>query len=439
MPLFSRKSPPDASATPVRRKPSLDFSLTGLVYCSMMMFMGLAAINSQAALLFGVFGLMIGVLLVSGVISRKVIRRLKVRRVLPDHGSVGRPMTMTYRFTNDKRFWPSLSVTVAELDGAEGFTKQPQTYLLHAAPRMTASVPTEMIPKRRGLHQLDRYQISTSFPFGFIKRAIIDHHVDRLLVYPPLAQVDRQVLMMCRAAENTGATMRPRKGGQDEFYGVKEYRPGDNPRRIYWRRSARTSAYGVLVAKEMTQVAPPRLLILVDTCLRDRSVEEHVRVERAVAMAASLAAKAVDEDLSVGLFVWSDGWKGIDPSRGKRHRNDLLSVLARLPLNTEHTTADLLRAGRHFLREGTTPILLTPRDGHGAPAEEASNGLGSLVVIPSTAPAADHWFRFDPGVDFATAMPTEQQPRMEKRSRQKRSQKPQAAEKRSQKPQATSQ
>ena len=63
------------SGTGVRRKPSLDFSLTGLVYCSMMMFMGLAAINSQANLLFGVFGLMVGILLISGVVSRKVMQR----------------------------------------------------------------------------------------------------------------------------------------------------------------------------------------------------------------------------------------------------------------------------------------------------------------------------------------------------------------------------
>ena len=415
MSIFGRQLPADASATPVRRKPSLDFSLTGLVYCSMMMFMGLAAINSQASLLFGVFGLMIGVLLVSGVTSRKVLRRLSVRRSLPDHGTVGRPMTITYRFTNKKRFWPSLSVTVAELDGAEGFTKQPQTYLLHAAPKMTASVPSEVIPKRRGLHALDRFQISTSFPFGFIKRAFIDRHQDRLLVYPPLAEVDRQVLLLCRAAENTGATMRPRKGGQDEFYGVKEYRPGDSPRRIYWRRSARTSAYGVLVAKEMTQVAPPRLLILVDTYLENRSVEEHVRVERAVAVAASLAARAVDEDLSVGVFVWSDGWKGIDPSRGKRHRNDLLSVLARLPLNTQHKAPDLIQAARNSLRDKTTAVLVTPRGAEGAPQ---GGSRESMLVIPSAAPETDKWFRFDPAVDFTTVMPTDQQPKME------RSQKP---------------
>src|SRR4051812_23437064 len=131
--MFSRFAKLPVPITPVptlvRRRPSLDFSLTGLVYCAMMMFLGLAAINSQANLLFGMFGLMIGILLISGVVSRKVLRKLTVRRVLPDHGIVGTPLTVAYQFTNGKRFWPSLSVTVAELDGAEGFTKQPQSYM----------------------------------------------------------------------------------------------------------------------------------------------------------------------------------------------------------------------------------------------------------------------------------------------------------------------
>ena len=279
------------AATLVRRKPSLDFSITGLVYCSMMMFMGLAAINSQANLLFGVFGLMIGTLLVSGVVSRKVLRRLTVRRVLPDHGVVGRPLTIGYQVTNEKRFWPSLSVTIAELDGAEGFTRQPQGYMLHAASGMTAAVPAEVVPLRRGLHEFDRFQLSTSFPFGFIKRAVSGRHRDRLLVYPALGQVDARVLEMCHSAERTGASMRPQRGGSDEFYGVKEFRPGDNPRRIYWKRSARTAATGTLVARELTQVAPPRLLLLVDTYAADRSPARTARVERAVAMAASLAAR----------------------------------------------------------------------------------------------------------------------------------------------------
>ena len=156
----------------VRKKPSLDFSITGLVYCSMMMFLGLAAVNSLANLLFGIFGLMIGILLVSGFIGRFVIRKLSVQRILPEQGVVGQPMTMQYQVQNRKRYWPSMSVIVAELDGAEAFTKQPQAYLLHVAAKMTTTIRADLISKRRGLHTFDRFQIITSFPFGFIRRAV---------------------------------------------------------------------------------------------------------------------------------------------------------------------------------------------------------------------------------------------------------------------------
>jgi uncharacterized protein (DUF58 family) len=370
----------------------------------MMLFMGLAAVNTQANLLFGVFGLMVGILLVSGVISRLVLRRLRVRRVLPDHGIVGRPMPVTYEFRNDKRFWPSLSVCVAEMDGVEGFAKQPTFYLLHAAAGMTANVPAEMMPKRRGLHELERYQLSTSFPFGFIKRAISRRDKDTVLILPAMAQVNRRLLTLCRSAENTGSSMRPRPGGMDEFYGVKEHRRGDNPRLIYWKRSART---GVLVAREMTQVAPPRLLLAVDTFAQDRSLEEHARIERSVAMAASLAAFALDEGLSVGLYAWSGNWLGINPDRGKRHRDELLSVLARLPLNTAHGSAELLERMTPFVKTGTTPVLFTPRDVQQGLGDRAR---GSMVVVSAASAQAKSWFRFDPDVDFTTSMPPDQRP-----------------------------
>src|SRR5688572_12619844 len=274
------KRPARASEIPTRtvvhRKPSLDFSVTGLVYCSMMMFMGLAAINSQANLLFGVFGLMIGILLVSGIISRVVLRGLRVTRGLPENAVVGEKVAVTYEFVNNKRYWPSLSVSLSELDGVEAFTKQPVAYMLHAAARMNAIVPIEVIPKRRGLHTLDRYQLGTSFPFGFIKRAVERRGRETILVFPALAKVDPKLLTLARSAETSGAMMRPRRGGTDEFYGVKEYRSGENPRLIYWRRSART---GVLVSKEMTRVSPPRLMLLVDTHAADASAASLAAVE----------------------------------------------------------------------------------------------------------------------------------------------------------------
>ena len=460
---MAKRIPPHHAATPVRRRPSLDFSITGLVYCSMMMFMGLAAVNTQANLLFGVFGLMIGVLIVAGMISRVVLRRLKVTRLLPEHAVVGKPTTLMYEFTNTKRFWPSFSVTLGELDAAEAFVKQPLAYMLHTAPRTTASVPTEVLPKRRGLHVFDRYQLSTSFPFGFIKRALDRREHETVLIFPAMAQVDPKLLQLCRSADRSGATMRPRRGGDDEFYGVKEFRQGENPRSIYWRRSART---GVLVSKEMTQVSPPKLILVVDTFLRDRSVAEHVGVEKTIAMATSLASHALEAGLMVGLFAWggpldvtsnaastkpgangkgdspsrsrkstatatsnghgtSNGngspagnWLGVAPNRGKRHRVDVLAQLAQLPLNTVKDTQAALDASREWFKSGATPVLVTPR--------EIQVGLGeqvrsSLVVL--SAAQSEKWFSFDPGIDFSRSMPWNQQPEEEEKS-EVRSQKP---------------
>ena len=122
------------ASTEVRRRPSLDFSVTGLVYCSMMMFMGLAAINSQANLLFGVFGLMIGILLVSGDRSAAWCfagwTSSGCCRSSPSWVS-RRQSVIGLRITKDSG--RALSLTLAELDGAEAFTRQPVSYLLHAA------------------------------------------------------------------------------------------------------------------------------------------------------------------------------------------------------------------------------------------------------------------------------------------------------------------
>jgi uncharacterized protein (DUF58 family) len=403
-----------STATEIHKKPSLDFSLTGLVYCSMMMFMGLAALNSQANLLFGVFGMMFGVLMISWGISRIVLRRLSLHRVLPELAVVGQPTTITYEFANHKRFWPTLSVMIAELDGTEAFTQQLHAYLLHAAAGTTASVPSEAIPKRRGLHQMDRYQISTSFPFGFIKRAVIHEQKDTMLVYPALGQVDSKVLSMCRSADSSGAIMRPRPGGNDEFYGVKEYREGNNPRHIYWRRSART---GVLVSKEMTQVSPPRITILLDTYCPLRTVDAHAEIERCIAMAASLASQALEAGLSVGLITYSGEWSNVSPARGKRHRRDLLAQMARLPLNTAHSTSELLGFAHSIAEPGSTPVLISPVEMNISLSDHLRSGL---ISFTSTSPQSRRWFRFPETVDFARCMPEEQEPRAEVKRKTKK-------------------
>jgi uncharacterized protein (DUF58 family) len=142
-------------------------------------------------------------------------------------------------------------------------------------------------------------------------------------------------------------------------------------------------------------------------------------------MAASLASHALEAGLMVGLYASTDGWLGIHPNRGKRHRVDLLAQLAQLPLNTVRDTQSLLDASREFFQSGATPILLTPRDIQVGLTDQARS---SLVVVSATSAQAERWFSFDPGIEFSRSMPWNQQPREksegENRKPEARSQKP---------------
>jgi len=269
---------------------------------------------------------------------------------------------------------------------------------------MTATVPMVLVPKRRGLHVLNHYQLITSFPFGFVRRAVTRSQSNTLLIYPPIAEVGPKLLAMCRVADTSGEQSRPQPGGADEFYGVKEYRPGDNPRWIYWRRSAST---GTLISKEMTRAAPPRVMLMVDTCCKHRSIEEHADIERSIAMAASLAVAALDQGLSVGLCVWSEKWTHVPTSRGKRHKTELLSFLAQLPLNASHPLSELLEFAKPHLRGGITPVLFTPEP---SAEDMPTAGRGATVAVPANSARAQSLFKFDPKIDFITAMPADHLP-----------------------------
>jgi uncharacterized protein (DUF58 family) len=247
---------------------------------------------------------------------------------------------------------------------------------------------------------------------------MLRQHHDAIIVYPAMGRVDPKLLSLTQPAEKTGPTIRPRRGGDDEVYGLKEYRPGDSPRWIYWRRSAKT---GVLVTRDMTQVAPPRLLLLVDTHLAVRTRAAHAAVERAIAMAASLATAAVEQGLTVGLHAWAglptaqqssvaaspgDGWVSLVPTRGKRQNREIMTALARLPLNQTQDISALLDSAKPVIEPGTSAVLFTPQNVEVGLGERIRGGL--LVVSVDT-PAAATWFRFDPAINFELCLPPEQE------------------------------
>jgi uncharacterized protein (DUF58 family) len=156
----------------------------------------------------------------------------------------------------------------------------------------------------------------------------------------------------------------------------------------------------------MTHVSPPRIVILVDTFVAVRDIAHHTAVERSIAMAASLASHGLEQGLCIGLVCWTeDGWAKIAAARGKRHRRDVLAVLARLPLNTTHDSTALLGAALELQDSASTMVMFSPADiGPG----QRSNG--ALIVVSSEGIQSRRWFRFSPNVSFEHCMPADQEP-----------------------------
>jgi uncharacterized protein (DUF58 family) len=159
----------------------------------------------------------------------------------------------------------------------------------------------------------------------------------------------------------------------------------------------------------MTHVSPPRIMLLVDTYVEHPHTRDTDRaVEKCIAMAASLASLALEQNLPVGLFVWSGQWTAIAPNRGKRQRLDILTALARVPRNSERTTRQLIDAAHEFQESGTTFALFCPREYQLGLGDSARGGM---MVISPHGMTSERWFKFDKKIDFAHCGPIEEKTR----------------------------
>ena len=234
----------------------------GLIYLGITTFVMVAALNSGTNLLYITFGIMTGAFVASAFLSALSLRGMDARRVMTDHVVAGEPAIIQYQLTNKKRFWPCFAVRVMESPATDAALAEiPQGYTLHIAPGKTASVMTRLVAERRGLILLSDIRLVCSFPFGFVRRTLLLHRPEELVIYPRIGTLNRHLALHCRDSAESGTMTSSVRRGNDEFYGLREYRAGDNIRSIHWRSTART---GQLTIREMAANAPPQLVVVLD-------------------------------------------------------------------------------------------------------------------------------------------------------------------------------
>ncbi len=227
----------------------------------------------------------------SGILTFLSVGRLSIERSLPPRVFAGALFDVRLRVRNASRWRPALSVgflDALQVADAQAIVRAPLLPVLPPGAAVEVSYPRRI--HRRGVYTVVNTLAMTRFPFGIFERRVVAQSPARLVVLPALGRLrrvaDRELVRRAPSPRN----LRRARGGTEEFESLRDYRPGDNPRHIHWRTSARA---GMLVRRVLRDEDSGDLHVLLDLCVRGPDEATRRRnVERAVSCAATLLAQA---------------------------------------------------------------------------------------------------------------------------------------------------
>jgi len=240
-----------------------------------------------------VTAVMAPLLLLSIPLSRAVLSGLALRVGFPDRVVAGRPFRLVVDARKTGGWLGTFSVRLAP-----GFLRGKHMMLVYLPRGGEQRIEGLFQIPRRGIYLVEWIRVSTLFPFGLVRRnAIVP--VNRRVIVHPRAAVLRDRLVSPDLSTTLGSGIEVPKAGEDEFFGLRDHRPGDRLRNISWRSTAHL---GKLVVREMRQQAEGELEVVLHT------TEKHSRmlavyVERAVAFTAGLLNQARQENAYLNLEV----------------------------------------------------------------------------------------------------------------------------------------
>lgn len=299
--------------------------MAGWLFLLTSLLVGLAAVRSHMPLMFVVFGVMLGVVLVSSILARRMVRGVDVHRELPPRAWQCETLNFGYFVRNRRRRIACLGLHIDEV--APKGVEDASGYCVHLPPRMVFRAGSRLAVYRRGRLQLDAIRVATQFPFGLLEVYQRIHEPTSLVVWPAKGTLTADLIQRGASHSSTAPPSRT-QGGQDEFFGLREYRQGDNPRWIHWRRSASRQAP---VVREMARPVPDCLFVIVDTRLHGGDDLAWMHRERRLQFAATLIEQALRRGYLAGLALAGNDVPLIfTPASGRGSRCDMLDALAEI-------------------------------------------------------------------------------------------------------------
>ncbi len=303
----------------IRPPRRLRFTREGRAFVLIAVGVGFAAINTGNNLLYLLLGWLLSMIIASGILSEVALRKLRVSRHGPAHVFANRPFLMEIAVTNDKRRASSYSIEVEDLVG--GIPLDKRCYFLKVPPGREQRTSYRHTFSRRGLYHYDGFRVSTKFPFGLFRKSRTCDAPGEILVYPAL----HAVTPPAPRGRLAGDTESKGLGRRGEFFGLREYREGDDQRDVHWPSTARRAR---LMVREYQKEAQLRVTIACDNALPDAAgPAADAALEEAVSLAASLASAYLAKGYAVRLATRSES---VPYGIGETQRARVLRTLALL-------------------------------------------------------------------------------------------------------------
>jgi len=245
------------------------------------------------------------------------------RQVSPDRTTVGEPALGRLDVRNLSR-WPAPAFTAIDQVGTAGVSLP--VGVVSGRGRRSVYYPIQA--DQRGLLRLGPLTVERRDPLGLFVWKQRQAGDAVLWVHPrvhPMRPLPVGVVPDYEARTTENARL-----GTVTFSSLREYVPGDDPRQIHWRSTART---GLLIVREHVDTTEPTTTVVLDT--RDDTLGEE-KFEHAVEIAASVVRAVEDVGRPVSLHVL-----------GQRREDTLAAgargTLDRLTLAERTTGTDPLR------------------------------------------------------------------------------------------------
>ena len=265
----------------------------GVLGLALVMF-ALSRVMANRGMAMLAYGLLL-VLVLSWVMGRRNLPIEASRSELPSRVPAKRVVDAEISLTGKRRI--SSIVVEESLDDQLGASIRVAVPVLPSGQSMEHAY--QFTPATRGIYDVGPLVAEFTDPFGLTKRRQQICGKTKLIVHPRIeGLVDRIISREWEDPPMRPPRSRPWPVGF-EFYGMREYQDGDDPRRIVWRALAQYDKYMV---REAEQGITDRVNIYLDS-----DVEHHApgrpseTFEAGVNVAASLAAKHLKDGFSVCL------------------------------------------------------------------------------------------------------------------------------------------